>query len=308
LPRRLESSDSALHRITYCKGKESLKTVLRGFRGTIQPMTERRYLPEPSRVSVLTASVLLAFALTRVLTAQHLFSILLPLGIFKLKLMINLNTVIVLLACGVTATGMDWLLRTHPSLEKGETREHWLLPTLTVLVIGIALSTLPNTPIWWLGFGLGAAIFVVVALSEYIVVDSNDARYPLATAILTVLAFVIFLILAVALNAAHARLIMVVPALFLAGGLAALRTLHLRLNERWEYAWAFGIGLVAAQLSASLHYLPLTPVRFGLALLAPLYALTVLAVSLAEGRPFRRAFVEPTIMLVLFWGLAIWFG
>ncbi|MBE3119141.1 MAG: hypothetical protein IMZ50_10350 [Candidatus Atribacteria bacterium] len=275
--------------------------------GTIQPMTERRYLPDPTRVSVLTAAVLLAFALTRVLNAQPLFSILIPLGIFKLKLMFNLNTVIVLLAAGMTATGMDWLLRTHPSLEKGETREHWLLPTLTVLVIGIALYSLPNTPIWWLGFGLGAAIFLVVSLAEYVVVDPNDARYPLATAILTVLAFVIFLILAVALKAAKVRLIMVIPALFLAGALAALRTLHLRLNERWEFAWAVGIGLVAAQLGAALHYLPLTPVRFGLALLAPLYALTVLAVSLAEGNPFRRAFLEPTIMLVLFWGLAIWF-
>ena len=275
--------------------------------GTIQPMTERRYLPDPTRVSVLTAAVLLAFALTRVLNAQPLFSILIPLGIFKLKLMFNLNTVIVLLAAGMTATGMDWLLRTHPSLEKGETREHWLLPTLTVLVIGIALYSLPNTPIWWLGFGLGAAIFLVVSLAEYVVVDPNDARYPLATAILTVLAFVIFLILAVALKAAKVRLIMVIPALFLAGALAALRTLHLRLNERWEFAWAVGIGLVAAQLGAALHYLPLTPVRFGLALLAPLYALTVLAVSLAEGNPFRRAFFEPTIMLVLFWGLAIWF-
>jgi len=277
------------------------------FCGTIQPMTERRYLPDPTRVSVLTAAVLLAFALTRVLNAQPLFSILIPLGIFKLKLMFNLNTVIVLLAAGMTATGMDWLLRTHPSLEKGETREHWLLPTLTVLVIGIALYSLPNTPIWWLGFGLGAAIFLVVSLAEYVVVDPNDTRYPLATAILTVLAFVIFLILAVALKAAKVRLIMVIPALFLAGALAALRTLHLRLNERWEFAWAVGIGLVAAQLGAALHYLPLTPVRFGLALLAPLYALTVLAVSLAEGNPFRRAFLEPTIMLVLFWGLAIWF-
>lgn len=275
--------------------------------GTIQPMTERRYLPDPTRVSVLTAAVLLAFALTRVLNAQPLFSILIPLGIFKLKLMFNLNTVIVLLAAGMTATGMDWLLRTHPSLEKGETREHWLLPTLTVLVIGIALYSLPNTPIWWLGFGLGAAIFLVVSLAEYVVVDPNDARYPLATAILTVLAFVIFLILAVALKAAKVRLIMVIPALFLAGALAALRTLHLRLNERWEFAWAVGIGLVAAQLGAALHYLPLTPVRFGLALLAPLYALTVLAVSLAEGNPFLRAFLEPTIMLVLFLGLAIWF-
>jgi hypothetical protein len=279
-----------------------------GFCGTIQPMTENRSLPDPARVSVLTAVVLLAFALTRVLNVPPLFSLLIPLwSRLRLNLSFNLNTVIVLLAAGVTATGMTWLLHTHPALEKGETREHWVLPTLTVLVIGIALYSLPNTPIWWLGFGLGAAIFLVVSLAEYVAVDPVDTRYPLATAILTVLAFVIFLILAVALKAISARLVLVFPALFLAGGLAALRTLHLRLNERWEFAWAVGIGLIAAQLSAALHYLPLTPVRYGLLLLAPLYALTVLAVNLAEGSPFRRAFLEPTLMLALFWGLAIWF-
>jgi hypothetical protein len=270
-------------------------------------MTERRYLPDSTRVSVLTAAVLLAFALIRVLNAPHLFTLVLPVGNFKLTLPVNLNTIIILLAAGMTATGMDWLLRTHPSLEKGETREHWLLPTLTVLVIGVSLYTLPNTYVWWLGFGLGATIFLVVALSEFVAVDPNDARYPGATAILTVFAFVIFLILAVMLKAANTRLIWLIPALFLAGGLTALRTLHLRLNERWEVAWAAGIGLVVAQLGAALHYLPLSPVRFGLALLAPLYALTVLAVGLADGNPFRRAFLEPTLMLLLFWGLAIWF-
>jgi hypothetical protein len=284
-----------------------VKETAGNFRGTIQTMNEKRPMPDPSRLSVLTASVLLAFALTRVLNAQHLFSLPISIWNIKLTLAFNLNTVIVLLAAGMTATGMEWLLRSHPALRRGGTSEHWLLPTLTVLVTGIALYTLPNTAIWWLGFGVGAVIFLVAALSEFVVVDPHDARYPGATAILTVLAFVIFLILAVALKAVNARLVMVVPALFLAASLVALRTLHLRLNERWEYAWAMGIGVVAMQLGAALHYLPLSPVRFGLLLLAPLYALTLLAVSLAEGNPFRRAFLEPTIMLALFWGLAAWF-
>jgi hypothetical protein len=269
-------------------------------------MQSHRYLPESSRVSVLMAAILLAFALTRLLHVPNL-DIAIPLAGILLAFSVNLNTAIVVLAAGITATGMDWLLRTHPSLETGESREHWLLPTLTVMVLGISLYTLPEGVTWWLGFGAGGLLLVVVFLAEYVVVDPADARYPLATAALTALAFAIFLILAVALRAANARLFLVVPALFLAGGLAALRTLHLRLNERWEYNWAIGIAVVAAQMAAALHYWPLTPVRFGLALLGPVYALTLLAVSQAEGNPFRRAWVEPIVMLAIFWGLAVWF-
>jgi hypothetical protein len=269
-------------------------------------MTEKRYLPDPTRVSILTAIVLLAFALTRLVSAPPL-QLTIPLAGVYVTLSFNLNTMIVLLAAGLTASGMDWLLRTHPSLEKGESREHWLLPTLTVLVIGVALYTLPQTIIWWLGFGLGAAILLLVFFAEFVAVDPIDSRYPIATAVLTVLAFIIFLILAVALKATNVRLFLLAPALFVGGGLVALRTLHLRLNERWELTWAIGIGLVAIQLGAALYYMPLTPVRFGLGLLGPLYALTSLAVSLAEGIPPRQAILEPAVMLVLLCGLMIWF-
>lgn len=181
------------------------------------------------------------------------------------------------------------------------------MPTLSVLVIGVSLYTLPAGPTWWLGFGVGGVLLVVVFLAEYIVVDPADTRYPIATAVLTALAFAIFLILAVALRAANTRLFLILPALFLASGLAALRTLHLRLNERWEFNWAIGIALVETQLAAALHYMPLTPIRFGVVLLGPAYALTLLAVSVLDGNPFRRASVEPLVMLAILWGLAVWF-
>jgi hypothetical protein len=269
-------------------------------------MTEKRYLPDPTRISILTASVLMAFALTRLVSAPP-YAVTIPLAGVYVTLAFNLNTLIVLLAAGLTAAGMDWLLRTHPSLEIGETREHWLLPTLTVLVIGVALYTLPPTLIWWLGFGLGAAILLLVFFAEFVAVDPTDGRYPFATAVLTVMAFIIFLILAVALKASSARLFLVAPAIFSGGGLVALRTLHLRLNERWEGTWAIGIAVVTVQLGAALYYMPLTPVRFGLGLLGPVYALTALAVSLAEGRPPRQAILEPAVMLILLCGLMIWF-
>ncbi len=269
-------------------------------------MQSHRYSPEANRVSVLMAAVLLAFALTRVISAPNL-KLSIPLPGIVLAFSVNLNTAIVVLAAGITATGMDWLLRTHPSLEKGESREHWLLPTLTVLVTGISLYTLPSGLTWWLGFGLGGVLLVIVFLAEYVVVDPSDTRYPVATAVLTALAFALFLILSVALRAANSRLFLVLPALFFASGLTALRTLHLRLNERWELNWAIGIALIETQVAAALHYFPLTPIRYGLILLGPLYALTILAVSLVEGNPFRRAFAEPLVMLGILWGLAVWF-
>jgi len=275
-------------------------------------MVPQRYQIDASRVSVLTATVLLAFALTRVIHTPY-YSVNLSLAGIALTFSVNLNTAIAILAAGLSATGVVWLLRAHPSLEPGETVEHWLLPMLTTLVIGVTLYTLPTNATlpsgftWWVGFGIGGVLLVVVFLAEYVVVDPSDTRYPIATAALTALSFAIYLILAVTLRSVGARLLLLLPALFLVGGLAALRTLHLRLNERWEFGWALGIALVGAQLAAALHYWPLTPVRFGLVLLGPAYALTGLAASLAEGNPFRRAFVEPVVMLGLLWGLAVWF-
>jgi hypothetical protein len=269
-------------------------------------MTSQRYMPDATQLSVLTAVVLLAFALTHVLGSNPL-PVQIPLGGITLDFNLQLGTGVTVLNAVLAAAGVDWLLRSHPSIQPGETMEHWLLPSVTVLILGITLSTLPTGATWWLGFGLGAVLLVMVFLSEYVAVDSTDVRYPLATAGLNVLALVMFLILAVALRAGEARLFLLAPTLFLGGGLVALRTLHLRLNERWELAWAIGIGLISMQLGAALHYWPLSPVRFGLVLLGPLYALTTLAVGLLEGSPFRRAVVEPASMLVVLWGLAIVF-
>jgi hypothetical protein len=272
----------------------------------MQPVNENRHLPDPSRVSVLTAVILLAFALTRVL---HVPDGNISLNVFGVLLAVplNMNTAISILAAALTAAGMEWLLRPHPSLQPGETREHWLLPTLTVLALGVVLNSLPEGANWWLGFGLGALLLVLVFLAEYIVVDHTDLRYPLATAGLTALAFAIFLILTIALKASASRLFVVAPALFLGGFLVSLRTLHLRLSERWEANWALGIGLVIMQLGAALHYWPLTPVQYGLALLAPAYSLSLLAVSLADRVPFRQAVTEPAVMLALLWGMLFWF-
>jgi len=96
----------------------------------------------------------------------------------------------------------------------------------------------------------------------------------------------------------------VLPALVLAIGLVALRTLYLRLGGEWGLHWAIVIAIIVGQIVVGLHYWPLRPLRFGLLLIGPAYALTSVAGSLEEGRSLRTLWVEPVLMLILLWGLA----
>jgi hypothetical protein len=209
-----------------------------------------------------------------------------------------------LLTAGLAATGMDWLLRSHPALQGRATFQWWILPTLTTFVVGVPLSILPTGSAWWTGFALGGALIFFVFLAEYIVVDADAPYYTTAMAGLTAISYTLFFILAVALRYSEVRLYILLPALFLAAAFASLRVLHLRFSGRWEYAWAAGIGFVCVQIAAGLHYWPLSPIQFGLMLVGPLYGLTNLAANLGEDLPARRAAIEPTVAAALCWGVA----
>src|SRR5512147_3023957 len=147
-------------------------------------MDERKYLPDTNRVGMLTSTVLLAFALTRIIQAPA-FNVELQLPGFFLTLPLNISTAMSLLTAGLTATGMDWLLRGHPSLKGRTTIQWWLLPTLTAFVISTSLSILPSGRAWWVGFTISGIFIFFVFLAEYIVVDSDSPYYAAAIAGLT---------------------------------------------------------------------------------------------------------------------------
>src|SRR6266511_3828245 len=137
--------------------------------GTIFAMQENRsYLPDADRLGVLIASVLLAYALTRLIQSPR-FTLTLTLPGFYFALPLTLSTAMTFLAAGLTATGMDWLVRGHPSYGPKSTTEHLLLPTLTTFIIGIPLAILPQGISWWIGFGVGASLLIAVFLAEYVV-------------------------------------------------------------------------------------------------------------------------------------------
>jgi hypothetical protein len=261
-------------------------------------------MPNPDHLSVLAATILIAYASVRLIDLP-LEPLNMQLPGFFLSVEINAATLITLLVAGLMATGSDLLLRDHPMLKGRLTLEHWLLPALTAWVIGVPLYRLPLSPQWLAGFAIGGALLILVLIAEYISVDPQDRRYGLASAGLTAVSFALFLMLAIAMRSAGLRLFYILPALTLAASLVILRTLHLRLGGRWLFLETAALTLFVAQLVAAFHYLPLSPIAYGLALLGPAYALSSLISALSEGIPIRQAILEPCLALIAMWGSAL---
>jgi hypothetical protein len=263
-----------------------------------------RFMPDANRIGLLTATVLLALALARLIPSSG-FNIEVQFPGFLLAVPFNITTLMGILTAVLTAAGMDWLLRSHPSIKGRVTFLWWLLPTFTTFVISVLLTNLPASQFWWVGFALGGLLIFFVILAEYIVVDADAPYYALSVAGLTAISYTLFFILSIALNASGIRLFILLPALFIAASFTSLRILYLRMSGKWEYAWSLGIGLVCVQLAAGFHYWPLTSIQLGLLLIGPLYGLINLAINLGENIPAQRATLEPSIITALCWGLAI---
>jgi Protein of unknown function (DUF5656) len=273
----------------------------------MQVQVRHNQLPDLDRLSFLAAVIMLAYALARLVDLpERVFNLQLP-GIF-LAPRINTTTLVSLLVAALTITGAQWLLQDHPAMQNKSRLEHWLLPGLTAWVIEIPLSQLPLNPIWWIGFALGGALIILVLVAEYIAVDPDDILHTPASAVLVILSFSLFLVMASALRFSQTRLFFLLPVLGIAVFLVSLRTLHLRLHGKWAFLQAFLVTLVTLQIASGLHYWPVSPVAYGLVLLGPAYSLTSLLGNLEEGENIRQASIEPVIILILIWGIAIWIG
>jgi len=268
-------------------------------------MARPTQLPGAERLGVLSAAILLAYATSRFIDLP-LEKINIQLPGFFLAIDVNLQIVITFLVAGLTATGADVLIHEHPRLGGRRTLEHWLLPALTVGVLAVPLYRLPIGIVWLTSFAIGGALLMLVLIAEYIAVDAEDARYPLAGSGLTAVSFALFLLLAIGLRSIGLRLFLALPALTFAIFLVVLRTLSLRFHGRWVLMPALAVTLIIAQIITGLHYWPLGPITFGLAILGPAYSLTSLTGALLQGEPWRRAIIEPGIVLLVVLGITLW--
>jgi len=272
----------------------------------MQEESIKGYLPNIDQISTISATILLAYTLERFFSFPNReLSTQLP-GIY-INITLNIQTLVALLIAGLTASGTNWLLRSHPTNKKKNTVEHWLLPAMTALVIAIPLFQVPQRLIWWIGFAAGGSLIIFIIIAEYISINPQDQRFSYAAGAITSIAFVLFLILATAISYAETRLIWLFPALMLSGFLVSLRVFRLRSHDRWLLSESFIVSLITAQIAAGLHYLPLSPITFGLTTLAPVYVLTNLFINLKQTEEsIPVIIVESVVILIIIWLVAFW--
>jgi len=267
-------------------------------------------MPEINRFAIVSAAIMLAFALTQLISfpARSLdFSLF---GI-QLNFTLDFNTMITLLTAALAAVGMDWLILSHPDKDPYPRRwayvRHWIMPVLTSLVIGIALNAFKGEALWWLVFLLGSLLLMAVFIAEYNVIPSGDIRHPLARIGLTGMSFALFLLLAIALYSENLRLYLRLPLLGLGALMVISRSIYLRIG-RWELLWSLVNSLILSEVAVGFHYLPLPPIQIGLILVGLAYGLTSAVTAIKEGRKRWAFWGEPAVMFFLIFVLSLIWG
>ncbi len=273
-------------------------------------MALRKSLPDINQLSIVAAAIMLAFGLTRLLSfpAQLLsFSVM---GIL-LEFNLDFSTIITLLTAALAAAGMDWLIQGHPSKPDVKSHfyfvRHWITPVLTTLVIGVSLNNFAQVSFWWVVYALGSVLLMTVLVAEYNVVDVEDVRHPLATVGLTGLSFALYLLLVMSVFAVNLRLYLRLPLLGLGAMMVISRSLYMRLGE-WLLDWSFVISMIVGEMAVGFHYLPVSPIQFGLALVGSAYALTSFTTGIKESRRGWALWGEPAGMLIVLLLISLLWG
>ena len=270
-----------------------------------------RPFPSRDQLSVITATIVLAYALGRFLelpqreVATTLFGSALGFELSGPFLMLVFTAALI-------SAGSEMIIRAHP-LFAGQparrTRIHWILPGATALVMGAALNHAASTPLWWLVLGCSVVALVVVLIAEYLVVDPTDPRREAAALALTTLAYLLALILFILLRRLGARAAISAT---LGGGVAAALTLRLfalKFAPLWRSAlYAALVGLVCAETIWALNYWAIPATGAALLTMIPFYVGEGLAEQHLLGRLTQRIWIEFGVIGGLVLALALVWG
>lgn len=258
-------------------------------------MQKIHHVPDRDRLSILTAIILLAYALARFV---QLPTRAISATLFGSSIGFNVDGPFILMAlvAALISTGADTLMRSHPALSAApatRTAIHWIVPGGAALGLGLLLNRLPPGVGWWIGLAFSAVFLVLVLVAEYTVADPSDTGFYWAALGLTVLAYAIGLTFFGLLRASSGRAAITATVAAVVSAFIALRLLLLAgATTRDSLVYAGVIGLCLGECTWALNYWPAGALGTGLILLVVFYMLTGLAQQHLVGSLTRRVLIE----------------
>ncbi len=265
-------------------------------------MQKTHHVPDRDRLSVLTAIILLAFALARFI---QLPTRLVRAMLFGSSIGFDLNgpLVLLLLVAALISAGADSLMRSHPALRGASLARsvtHWILPGGAALGLGLLLNRLPAGVGWWAGLAFTAVFLVLVLVAEYTVAAPDDAGFYWAALGLTALAYAVAVAFFALLRVSSGRAAITATAAALVSALIALRLLLLAgATARESLPYALVIGLCLGECTWALNYWPAGPVGTALMLGIVFYTCTGLAQQHLVGALTGRMVIEFGVIAVV---------
>jgi hypothetical protein len=201
-----------------------------------------------------------------------------------------------ILLVGITCTGTDAIVRSHPTAQRIEARYSfvtWALPALTVLLAAVLLPRAPTLLYQLAGLVLTGLILVIVISAEYYTVDPADSHYLLARLSLNAWAYLLALVVFVLIYSAKARSLISATGVAIVSALLALEFLRSAGRGFGRTAlYAAIAGLCTGEIIWAMNYWRISGVTGGLILLLGFYVATGLANQQLQGRLTRRVLIE----------------
>jgi hypothetical protein len=200
------------------------------------------------------------------------------------------------LLIGITCTGTDVIVRSHPTARQIEARYSFVTWTLPALTVWLAVVLLPQAPtlLYRVGGALATGLILILVISaEYATVDRSGPSYQAARLGLNAWAYLLALALFVLIYSAKARSLVSATAVTLASTLLALEFLRSAGCDFGRTAlYAAIAGLITGEALWAMNYWRIRGVTGGLLLLLTFYVAAGLANQQLQGRLNRRVLVE----------------
>jgi hypothetical protein len=227
-----------------------------------------------------------------------------------LKIEVTQTGLMAALLVGITCAGTDAIVRSHPTARRIEARYSfvtWTLPALTVLLATVLLPQ-ASTRLYQIGgMALTGLVMILVISAEYLTVDPEDGRYPIARLSLNGWAYLLALVIYVLIYSEKTRSLVSATAVMLVSSLLALEFLRSAGQGFARTAlYALIAGLSTAEIIWAMNYWQVSGITGGLLLLLGFYVFTGLANQQLQGRLTRRVVVEYGAVALV--GLAVLLG